>query len=212
MNLIPALIVTLFVTASFFSANIVAQSKSPHIQGQPVAKPPIHSTAPNRRDRPATPAHGTNRPAHGTNRVVTPARGATVYRRDEVVAPARGVTIQRGSEMATSAQGATVNKGDTAVSPTQGNSTNMDAKVKSTTREATVDNTTMDKGKMAKTPDRGITMDKVKQEFGDAKSEIPSVGEPPITRWEYEDFMVYFEHDRVITSVFHEQVSDQAGK
>jgi len=70
----------------------------------------------------------------------------------------------------------------------------------------------MSKTKMLKTPDRGITMNKVKQEIGAAKSEIPPVGDPPITRWEYEDFTIYFEHDRVITSVFHEQVSDQAGK
>ena len=70
----------------------------------------------------------------------------------------------------------------------------------------------MDKGMKTKTPKRGITMDKVKQEFGDAKTALPAVGEPPITRWQYEDYTVYFEHDRVITSVFHETMSDQAGK
>ena len=70
----------------------------------------------------------------------------------------------------------------------------------------------MDKGEKAKTPARGITMGKVKQQIGVAKTELPPVGQPPITRWEYEDFTVYFEHDRVITSVFHETVSDQATK
>lgn len=70
----------------------------------------------------------------------------------------------------------------------------------------------MDKGEKVKTPTRGITMDKVKQQIGAAKTELPSVGEPPITRWEYADYTVYFEHDRVITSVFHETVSDQTAK
>ena len=75
----------------------------------------------------------------------------------------------------------------------------------------------MDKGEKVKTPTlamtmRGKTMDKVKQQFGAAKTELPPVGEPPITRWQYENCTVYFEHDRVITSVFHETVSDQTAK
>jgi hypothetical protein len=32
-------------------------------------------------------------------------------------------------------------------------------------------------------------------------SKNSSVGEPPISSWEYEPFVVYFEYDRVIHSV-----------
>ena len=33
----------------------------------------------------------------------------------------------------------------------------------------------------------------------------PAVGDPPITTWEYTDFLVYFEYDRVIHSVSKRQ-------
>ena len=29
----------------------------------------------------------------------------------------------------------------------------------------------------------------------------PTVGQPPITRWDYNGFAVFFEHDRVIDAV-----------
>ena len=32
-----------------------------------------------------------------------------------------------------------------------------------------------------------------------------AVGQPPITRWDYREFSVYFERDRVINSVRHHQ-------
>lgn len=75
----------------------------------------------------------------------------------------------------------------------------------------------MNKGEKVKTPTpgmtmRGMTMDKVKQQFGVAKTELSPVGEPPITRWQYANCTVYFEYDRVIITVYHETVSDQASK
>ena len=36
-------------------------------------------------------------------------------------------------------------------------------------------------------------------------TEHPSVGNPPITRWDYREFSVYFEHTHVINSVRHHQ-------
>ena len=51
------------------------------------------------------------------------------------------------------------------------------------------------------TPTRGMTMDQVAGKFGDPASKVPAVGNPPISRWEYPGFIVYFEHEHVIHSV-----------
>jgi hypothetical protein len=50
-------------------------------------------------------------------------------------------------------------------------------------------------------PMRGATMDRVRQLFGAPQSVSGPVGEPPITRWNYDKFVVVFEHNRVIHSV-----------
>ncbi|PLY16034.1 MAG: hypothetical protein C0631_05275 [Sedimenticola sp.] len=52
-------------------------------------------------------------------------------------------------------------------------------------------------------PKRGQKMDSVRGRFGDPKQEIPWVGEPPISRWVYDNFTVYFEHEYVINTVVH---------
>jgi hypothetical protein len=51
------------------------------------------------------------------------------------------------------------------------------------------------------TPTRGMTMDQVASKFGAPVTKIPAVGNPPISRWEYPGFVVYFEHEHVIHSV-----------
>jgi hypothetical protein len=51
------------------------------------------------------------------------------------------------------------------------------------------------------TPTRGMTMDEVSGKFGTPASKVPAVGKPPISRWEYPGFVVYFEHEHVIHSV-----------
>jgi hypothetical protein len=50
-------------------------------------------------------------------------------------------------------------------------------------------------------PHSGLTMEKVEAEFGTPSKRVPAVGEPPIARWEYPSFTVYFEHERVIHTV-----------
>lgn len=52
-------------------------------------------------------------------------------------------------------------------------------------------------------PQRGITMDQVKARFGAPAKEYPAVGKPPITRWDYPSFSVFFEFNRVVHSVVH---------
>lgn len=50
-------------------------------------------------------------------------------------------------------------------------------------------------------PPRGVTMEAVRSRLGPPSHRTPAVGDPPITRWVYDEFTVYFEHDRVIHSV-----------
>ena len=50
-------------------------------------------------------------------------------------------------------------------------------------------------------PTRGVSMDSVRNRFGEPGEVRGPVGEPPITRWVYTDFTVYFEHNRVIHAV-----------
>jgi len=54
-------------------------------------------------------------------------------------------------------------------------------------------------------PARGSTMKHVRAKLGEPKHIIPAVGDPPITRWVYDQFTVYFEHNRVIDSVKHRE-------
>ncbi len=50
-------------------------------------------------------------------------------------------------------------------------------------------------------PTRGMTMEVVVKRFGDPVKKLPAVGKPPITRWEYPGYVVYFEYKYVIDSV-----------
>ena len=50
-------------------------------------------------------------------------------------------------------------------------------------------------------PTRGMTQDAVEASFGAPSDTLESVGNPPITRWEYANFVVFFEYDRVIHAV-----------
>jgi len=50
-------------------------------------------------------------------------------------------------------------------------------------------------------PARGSTMHAVEERFGPPVQRHATVGDPPITRWDYNGFSVFFEHDRVIHAV-----------
>lgn len=50
-------------------------------------------------------------------------------------------------------------------------------------------------------PARGTTMARVEATYGAPTQRVAPVGQPPITRWEYPGFIVYFEHSHVIHSV-----------
>lgn len=50
-------------------------------------------------------------------------------------------------------------------------------------------------------PTRGMSMGKVKSRYGEPQKQHPAKGKPPITRWDYAHFSVYFESNSVIHSV-----------
>lgn len=52
-------------------------------------------------------------------------------------------------------------------------------------------------------PVKGMKMNQVEAEFGKPAEIHPAVGEPPITRWAYDKFTVYFEREYVIHAVVH---------
>ncbi|PCJ18339.1 MAG: hypothetical protein COB04_07380 [Gammaproteobacteria bacterium] len=54
-------------------------------------------------------------------------------------------------------------------------------------------------------PSRGMEMSHVESQFGYPVQNMTPSGTPPIARWIYEGFTVYFEHQYVIHSVQHRQ-------
>jgi len=55
------------------------------------------------------------------------------------------------------------------------------------------------------TPKTGQDSETVLSLFGEPNQKTQPVGEPPISKWIYHDFTVYFENDLVIHSVIHNQ-------
>ena len=52
--------------------------------------------------------------------------------------------------------------------------------------------------KLLNFPHRGMSMDKVKNEYGQPAARSNSVGQPPITSWTYNDRIIYFEYSTVL--------------
>lgn len=50
-------------------------------------------------------------------------------------------------------------------------------------------------------PKRGMSMETVESKWGQPDTKRGSVGDPPIARWEYANFVVYFEYSNVIHAV-----------
>jgi hypothetical protein len=59
----------------------------------------------------------------------------------------------------------------------------------------------VDSGADVARPDRGMTMDGVVQRYGEPQARSGPVGDPPISTWGYDDFVVYFENQYVIHAV-----------
>lgn len=52
-------------------------------------------------------------------------------------------------------------------------------------------------------PVNGLTRAQVEERYGRPNERRAPVGDPPISRWLYDGYSVYFEHDLVIESVLH---------
>lgn len=50
-------------------------------------------------------------------------------------------------------------------------------------------------------PQRGAAAATVRQQHGEPVTRHAAIGTPPISRWDYDGFSVYFEHDKVVHSV-----------
>lgn len=53
----------------------------------------------------------------------------------------------------------------------------------------------------AERPARGSSKARVEALFGAPANRSGAVGQPPITRWDYADFVVFFEYDHVVHTV-----------
>jgi hypothetical protein len=50
-------------------------------------------------------------------------------------------------------------------------------------------------------PANGLSQADVRARFGDPERSYAAVGDPPITRWDYAGWSVYFEYDKVLSAV-----------
>lgn len=66
-----------------------------------------------------------------------------------------------------------------------------------------IDGLEMDRQSASQRPSRGTAMERVEASYGAPSQRHAAVGEPPITRWDYPGFSVYFEHNLVIHTVAH---------
>lgn len=62
-------------------------------------------------------------------------------------------------------------------------------------------------------PTRGMTMAQVERKFGAPVNKLPTRGgdaplHPPINRWQYDHYIVYFERNRVIHAVINPPAHD----
>jgi hypothetical protein len=55
-------------------------------------------------------------------------------------------------------------------------------------------------------PANGDSMAEVRARYGEPVTTAPAVGDPPITRWDYDQWSVYFERELVLFTVLHKGV------
>lgn len=64
-----------------------------------------------------------------------------------------------------------------------------------------IENIDKSSASLTERPNRGMSMDTVATKWGEPEIKRAAVGEPPIARWEYPGFIVYFEYSHVIHAV-----------
>ena len=68
-----------------------------------------------------------------------------------------------------------------------------------------------DQANVSAVPKRGASMNQVTSQYGAPVTKHAAVGKPPITRWDYPAFSVYFEYTHVIDSVLKRASSVEIG-
>jgi hypothetical protein len=68
-----------------------------------------------------------------------------------------------------------------------------------------IDGIGMDEQTKTMRPSAGMSMTAVESAYGAPADRRSAVGQPPITRWDYPAFSVYFENERVIHAVARRQ-------
>ena len=48
---------------------------------------------------------------------------------------------------------------------------------------------------------RGLSMQSVRAKWGEPRAKRGAIGDPPISRWDYPNYGVYFEYDHVVHAV-----------
>jgi hypothetical protein len=62
-------------------------------------------------------------------------------------------------------------------------------------------------------PTNGMSKDAVQARYGGPADKLAAIGDPPITRWNYDNWSVYFEYDLVLFTVLHQgAVLDKASQ
>jgi hypothetical protein len=61
-------------------------------------------------------------------------------------------------------------------------------------------------------PERGMHKNTVLEDFGDPQEMTSAVGEPPISQWRYEEYVVYFEGNWVIQAVVKHPPQDLSNR
>lgn len=69
----------------------------------------------------------------------------------------------------------------------------------------------VERAKATSLPKAGTTMAAVEATYGAPQSKRDAVGTPPITRWNYPTFTVYFEHDHVVNAVVNKSSPEEIG-
>lgn len=69
----------------------------------------------------------------------------------------------------------------------------------------------VERAKSSALPIKGSTMAQVESQYGAPTEKKAAVGQPPISRWMYPAFTVYFEYDHVINAVVNKSGPEEKG-
>lgn len=69
----------------------------------------------------------------------------------------------------------------------------------------------IERAKASSLPRAGATMADVEAQYGAPTEKRDAVGRPPIARWIYPAFTVYFEYDKVVNAVINKSMPEEVG-